>query len=479
MTELSPVRFKEQAAAALKDAPLQRAPGNMRGGFIEKRRKAAEKLPEFEALRDEGVAIKNHTLAHLDLYLEAWEKKVVEGGGQVHWARDSGEARRIVLDICRSADARTVTKGKSMIGEEMHLNPFLEAEGIEPVETDLGEYIIQLRHETPSHIIAPAIHVNRDQIAEAFREHHADLPPDRPLEEGPDLLAEARTQLRERFIAADVGITGANFLVAETGSSIIVTNEGNGDLTQTLPRVHIVLASLEKVVPTLEDATTLMRLLARSATGQEMSVYTTVSTGPRRDGDPDGPEEYHVILLDNGRSALYGTEFQEVFRCIRCGACLNHCPVYGAIGGHAYGTVYPGPIGKVLSPALMGIDKAGTLPNASSFCGRCEEVCPMRIPLPKLMRHWREAEFGGKHNPAPVRWGLGLWAWAVRRPALYRFGARFAIAGMAFLGRKRGHLRSLPLAGGWTAHRNLPAPQGGTFHDLWRRRNASGRRADR
>ena len=470
MTALSPARFSEQAAAALRDEPLQRALGNMRVGFIEKRRKAADKLPEFEALRDQGVAIKNHTLAHLDLYLEAYERKVVEAGGHVHWARDAEEARQCVLKICRDAGARTVTKGKSMIGEEMHLNPFLEANDIEPVETDLGEYIIQLRHETPSHIIAPAIHVNKEQVADAFREHHTGLPPDRRLDEGPDLLAEARTELRERFIEADVGITGANFLIAETGSSIIVTNEGNGDLTQTLPRVHIVLASLEKIVPTLEDATTLMRLLARSATGQEMSVYTTVSTGPRRSGDMDGPEAYHVILLDNGRSSLYGTEFQDVFRCIRCGACLNHCPVYGAIGGHAYGTVYPGPIGKVLSPALMGIDKAGKLPNASSFCGRCEEVCPMRIPLPKLMRHWREEEYDRKLNPAPVRWGLGLWAWAVRRPALYRFGARFAIAGMAFLGRKRGHLRSLPMAGGWTAHRNLPAPQGGTFHDLWRKR---------
>ena len=479
MTALSPARFSEQAADALKDAALQRALGNMRVGFIEKRRKAADKLPEFEDLRDQGVAIKDHTLAHIDLYLEAYEKKVVEAGGQVHWARDAEEARQSVLKICRDAGARTVTKGKSMIGEEMHLNPFLEANDIEPVETDLGEYIIQLRHETPSHIIAPAIHVNMEQVADAFREHHTGLAADRRLDEGPDLLAEARAELRDRFIEADVGITGANFLIAETGSSIIVTNEGNGDLTQTLPRVHIVLASLEKVVPTLEDATTLMRLLARSATGQEMSVYTTVSTGPRRASDMDGPEAYHVILLDNGRSSLYGTEFQDVFRCIRCGACLNHCPVYGAIGGHAYGTVYPGPIGKVLSPALMGIDKAGKLPNASSFCGRCEEVCPMRIPLPKLMRHWREEEYDRKLNPAPVRWGLGLWAWAVRRPALYRFGARFAIAGMAFLGRKRGHLKSLPMAGGWTAHRNLPAPQGATFHDLWRKRKAGRQRAGR
>ncbi len=473
MSAGAPARFAQRAAAALADESLQRALGNMRIGFIEKRRKAAAALPEFEALRDRGVAIRNHTLAHLDLYLEAFERQVLDAGGHVHWARDAAEARQRVLDICRAADARTVTKGKSMIGEEIDLNPFLEAGGIEPVETDLGEYIIQLRRETPSHIIAPAIHVNREQVADAFRAHHTGLPPDRRLDDGPDLLAEARNELRDRFVEADVGITGANFLIAETGSAIIVTNEGNGDLTQTLPRVHIVLASLEKIVPTLEDATTLIRLLARSATGQEMSVYTTVTTGPRRPDDAEGPDEFHIVLLDNGRSRLYGTDFQEVFRCIRCGACLNHCPVYGAIGGHAYGTVYPGPIGKVLSPVLMGIDRAGALPNASSFCGRCEEVCPVRIPLPGLMRRWREEEFARRTGPPTARRGLRLWAFAVRRPALYRLGARLAIAALARLGRRRGHLRSLPLAGGWTAHRDLPAPQGGTFHDLWRRRAAA------
>jgi len=473
MNEASPRRFNEQAAAALQDLPLQQALGNMRIGFVQKRRAAADKLPEFEDLRDEGLAIKNHTLDHLDLYLEAFEEKVTAQGGHVHWAKDAEEARQIVLKICRDADAKTVTKGKSMIGEEIHLNPFLEKNGIEPVETDLGEYIIQLRDETPSHIIAPAIHVNKEQVADSFREHHTHLPAGRALEDRADILAEARSELRDRFIAADVGITGANFLIAETGTSVIVTNEGNGDLTQTLPRVHIALASLEKVVPTLEDATTLLRVLARSATGQEMSVYTTFSSGPRRPDDLDGPEEYHVVLLDNGRSALYGTDFQEVFRCIRCGACLNHCPVYGAIGGHAYGSVYPGPIGKVLSPALMGIGEAGKLPNASSFCGRCEEVCPMRIPLPKLMRHWREEEFDRKLNPARARWGLKLWTFAARRPGLYRFGTRLAMGVLAWRGRRRGHFRSLPAAGGWTRHRNLPAPQGGTFQDQWRKRQAS------
>ncbi|MHA1569973.1 MAG: lactate utilization protein B, partial [Alphaproteobacteria bacterium] len=371
--------FKQNARRALADASLQRALGLMRTGFIGRRAAAAARLPEFDDLRDHARRIKDHTLAHLDFYLERYERKVVETGGTVHWARTAEDARQAVLGICRLVGARTVTKGKTMIGEEIAINDFLEENGIVPVETDLGEYIIQLRREPPSHIIAPAIHVNRDEVALAFRAHHGELDPARALDDGPSLLAEARGQLRDKFLAADVGITGANFLIAESGTSVIVTNEGNGDLTQTLPRVHIVLASIEKVVPTIEDSCTILRVLARSATGQEMSVYNTFSTGPRRRGDLDGPEQYHVVLLDNGRAALLGGEFQDILRCIRCGACLNHCPVYGAVGGHAYGWVYPGPMGAVLDPGLLGIKAAGHLPNASSFCGRCEEVCPMGI----------------------------------------------------------------------------------------------------
>ncbi len=285
--------------------------------------------------------------------------------------------------------------------------------------------------------------------------------------EARQLCDEARAVLRPRFLAADVGITGANFLVAETGSSIIVTNEGNGDLTQTLPRVHIVMTSLEKLVPTLEDATTLLRLLARSATGQEFSSYTTVSTGPRRPGDLDGPEQYHVVLLDNGRSALLGSEFQDMLRCIRCSACMNHCPVYAAVGGHAYGWVYSGPMGAVLTPSLLGVAEAGHLPNASTFCGRCEEVCPVKIPLPKMMRHWREREFAAKLNPPVYRAGLSLWAWVARRPVLYHALVELASRALGWLGRDRGRFRSLPLANGWTAVRDMPAPEGRSFHSLW------------
>ena len=388
--------------------------------FAGRRAAAAERLPEFEALRDSARAIKDHTLAHLDLYLEAYERKVVESGGHVHYAEDAEAARKIVVDLCKGLGAKSVTKGKSMISEEIGLNEAIEAAGMEAVETDLGEYIIQLRGETPSHIIAPAIHVTARDVEEDFRKAHRDLPPDRDLSQPEQLLAEARGVLRAKFLAADVGITGANFLIAETGTSVIVTNEGNGDLTQILPRAHIVIASIEKIVPTLEDAAQLLRVLARSATGQDASVYTTFSTGPRRPGDPDGPAEYHVVILDNGRSSMLGGEFEDMLRCIRCGACMNHCPVYQAVGGHAYGWVYPGPMGAVLTPSLIGVAEGGQLPNASTFCGRCEEVCPVRIPLPKMMRHWREREFERGLSPAPARAGLRFWAFFARRPTLYR-----------------------------------------------------------
>ncbi|WP_112663724.1 LutB/LldF family L-lactate oxidation iron-sulfur protein [Microvirga flavescens] len=462
-------QFKENAARALSDTQLQRALGNVKQGFIDKRRKAVENLPEFEALRDSARDIKNHTLRHLDLYLEAYEAKVKASGGQVHFARDAEEARAIVLSLCREANARTVTKGKSMIAEEIGINEHLEANGVTPIETDLGEYIIQLRHELPSHIIAPAVHLNASQVEQDFRRVHKDLDPNRDLSQPVQLLTEARTVLRERFLAADVGITGANFLVAETGTSVIVTNEGNGDLTQILPKTHIVLASIEKVVPTLEDVSQILRVLARSATGQEMSVYTTFSTGPRRSSDADGPENYHVVLIDNGRSAMLGTSFEEMLRCIRCGACMNHCPIYHAVGGHAYGWVYPGPMGAVLTPSLIGVDQAGHLPNASTFCGRCESVCPVRIPLPKLMRHWRDREFEHHLSPATFRSGLAFWGFFAKRPALYRLVTRAAMASLGWAGRSKGRFNWLPLAKGWTKSRDFPAPQGETFQARWKR----------
>jgi L-lactate dehydrogenase complex protein LldF len=462
--------FKENVKAALADVQLQQALGHVRAGFIEKRANAVAALPEFEQLRDNARDIKNHTLEHLDLYLEAFEEKVREQGGAVHYAETGQQARELIFGICRRLGARTVTKGKTMIAEEIGLNEYLAEHGVEPVETDLGEYIIQLRDEPPSHIIAPAVHLTKAQVEEDFRRVHTSLAPDRDLSEPVSLLNEARGVLRERFLAADIGITGANFLIAETGTSVIVTNEGNGDLTQILPRVHIVLASVEKITPTLNDASQILRLLARSATGQDMSAYTTFSSGPRREGDPDGPDEYHVVILDNGRSAMLGSEFEDMLRCIRCGACMNHCPVYQEVGGHAYGWVYSGPMGAVLTPTLVGVDKAGHLPNASTFCGRCEAVCPMKIPLPKMMRHWREREFERHLSPATYRYGLGLWAFFAKRPRLYQRWTGIAMRMLGNLGWRKGRFRFLPLAGGWTKYRDLPAPEGKTFQEMWSER---------
>ena len=470
--------FKDNVDEALKKENLKIAMRRLETTIGPSRLAARDRLPEFDALCDQARDIKDHTLANLDAYLENYEAKVRDHGGHVHWCATPEQARQKILDLCRAADAKTVTKGKSMIAEEIGLNDFLEAHDIEPIETDLGEYIIQLAGEPPSHIIAPAVHMTKEDVADLFFEKHQvyDLP---RREEPRELVDDARKILRPKYGAADVGITGANFLIAETGSSIIVTNEGNGDLTQSLPKTHIVVASLEKVVPTLADVTTILRVLARSATGQEFSTYTTFSTGPRRDGDLDGPENYHVVLLDNGRSAMLGGEFRDMLRCIRCGACMNNCPVYGSIGGHAYGWVYVGPMGAVLTPSLIGLENAHDLPNASSFCGRCEEVCPMRIPLPKLMRLLREQAFGEKLAPARERWAMRMWAALATRPRLYRTLSEAAARVLGNLGWRRGAFRYLPFASGWLAGRDLPAPEGRTFHSLWQERSRLAARSSR
>ena len=358
-----------------------------------------------------------------------------------------------------------------MVSEEMGLNAALEAKGHTVVETDLGEYIIQLANEPPSHIIAPAVHKTRDQISDLFHDEHPKYGLNKRLTEVPDLVNEARQVLRDKFLNSDIGITGANFLIAETGSTVIVTNEGNGDLSQILPRVHIVTASIEKVVPTLNDTVTLLRLLGRSATGQEMSTYTTFSTGPKRANDRDGPEEFHVVLLDNGRSKVLGSEFQDILRCIKCGACLNHCPVYGAIGGHAYGWVYSGPMGSVLTPLIIGLENSYDLPNACSLNGRCAQVCPMSIPLPDLLRQHRfNAHQRGLTN-SRTKLGLKAWAYFATRPKLYGKVTSLAAKTLALLGGSRGVLRKAPLASGWTSVRDLPVPQGGTFQKQWKKTN--------
>ena len=460
--------FKSGARIALGNQPLQKALGFMKTtGFPAKRLAAVQRLPEFEALREEGRTIKDRTLKHLDFYLETFEANVIATGGHVHWCRTAAEACETILKICRALDAKTVTKGKSMVAEEIALNEYLEKHGITPVETDLGEYIIQLRHEPPSHIIAPAIHLVKEQVAETFRAAHTDRDPDRPLNDGRILCDEARAELRQKFLAADVGITGANFLIAETGSSIIVTNEGNGDLTQTLTKAHIVVASLEKVVPTLEDLSTLNRVLPRSATGQEISNYFSILTGPKAPQDADGPAHMYVILVDAGRTGLLGGEMESMLSCIRCGACMNHCPVYRTVGGHAYGWVYPGPMGSVLTPAYVGLENALDLPQAATLCGACEAVCPVRIPLPELLRGLREKQTERGLRPWTERAGLGLWAWAARRPAVYALLSKIGVRLLRTMGGARGRIGRLPLGAGWTLMRDMPAPEGRTFRELY------------
>jgi L-lactate dehydrogenase complex protein LldF len=460
--------FSERAGHALHDANLQKALRKFKSQFVEKRALQVSLMPEFEVLREHAAAIKNEVLANLDTWLERYTAAVEAVGGTVHFATDAAEAREIILDICKRAKAKTICKGKSMVSEEIALNPALEAAGYDVVETDLGEYIIQLAKEPPSHIIAPAIHKTKEQVADLFEAHH----PGRPREETvAGLVGEARVALREKFFRCDVGITGGNFLVAETGSSVIVTNEGNGDLSQTLARVHIVTSGIERVIPTLDDLSVFLRLLARSATGQDTECYTTISTGPRRAGDPDGPEEYHVVLLDNGRSKMLGGAFHEMLRCIRCGACMNHCPVYGSVGGHAYGWVYPGPMGSILTPLFNGLAENYDLPNACTLNGRCQTVCPVKIPLSGLIRTLRAEQARLGLRPAGERRAIAAWGWVARHPGLYH--ALEKLGGRLLRARAggKGHIGALPgPAAAWTQVRDMPAPEGPSFLEQWRTR---------
>ena len=467
--EVRSPQFKSSSKNALLNEDLQAALHKARGGFVDKRKDAVDELKEFEDLRSRAVAIKNKVLTNLDTYLEQYEASVTKAGGHVHWASTPEQGVEIILEICKKANAQIVTKGKSMIGEEMDLNTAMEKQGIEVVETDLGEYIIQLAEESPSHIIAPAIHKTRDQITDLFHEHHAKYGLTERVVEVETIVNEARTVLREKFMKADVGITGANFLLAESGSSILVTNEGNGDLTSTMPRVHIVTASIEKVIPSIRELPTFLRLLGRSATGQEMSSYTSIYGGPVSADSMNEAKEYHVVMLDNGRSKMLEGEFWEMLRCIRCGACMNHCPVYQSVGGHAYGWVYPGPMGSVWTPLLVGLQNAANLPNACTLNGRCQEVCPVKIPLPKLLRTLRMQIFERGLTDWKTR--LGLWAWKSMSvcPPMYRLGMNINAFVLSRMGRREGSLKKIPFGSGWTDQRDFPAPSGkATFVSQWK-----------
>jgi L-lactate dehydrogenase complex protein LldF len=462
--ELESHRFKQLAANSLRNAQLQRALQRLQERFVDERARALADLDNAEGLREAGTQIRAHTLDHLDTYLEQFERAARAAGGEVHWAEDAEDANRLLLEIAARHNVRRVAKSKSMVTEECSVNDALEHQGIEVIETDLGEYILQLAHEPPSHIVAPVVHKSKEQIADLFAKHHGT-----PRKtEIPDLCREARERLRPAFLNADMGISGANFLIAETGSAVIVTNEGNGRLVTTLPRVHVAITGIEKVVPTLEDVAVLLRLLPRYATGQSITNYVSLLTGTRRAGDRDGPEHCHIILVDNGRSRLLGSELHDMLRCIRCGACMNHCPVYQNIGGHSYGWVYPGPMGSVLTPAFAGLAQTRDLPFASTLCGACAVVCPVKIPLPDLLRKLRERQTAERLRPLSERLALRAWAALARRPRLYGIAASIIARTLKWIGGRDGVIHRLPGAGGWTEGRDLPAPEGRTFRALYR-----------
>jgi len=467
--------FPARVRAGLSDATLRDSLREMEAARSHMYRLAFDELDDPQALKDAATEARTEALQHLGAYLTEFERKVEQLGGHVHWAQDADEANDIVSRLCEAVNAHSVTKSKSMVTEEIELGAALEKQGLEVIETDLGEYIIQLRGEAPSHITAPALHVSIPQVIDAFNEHH-EVERDAPLENTDQLLAEARAVLRDKFLNADVGITGANFLIAATGGVVIVTNEGNADLTANLPDTHIVVTGIEKVVRDFDRASDLLHILPRAAVGQRLTNYTSVIHGPRAADADGGPRNFHVVLVDNGRSAMLDTEFEPMLRCIRCAACLNHCPVYTAIGGHAYGSVYPGPMGAVLSPQLAGLEDSRHLPNASTLCGRCADVCPVGIPIPQLLRNWRTREFARHLRPSPERWGLNFWAWLHRYAVLYRLVQSGTVkllrvyAGAAACAR--GWISRLPWLGrGWTAHRDFPVPPKQTFQSQWAERD--------
>lgn len=424
----------------------------------------------LQALRDQAAAIRAYSLTNLPTLLEQLEQRLQGNGIQVHWAETPQQANQVIADILAAANCHSVVKGKSMVSEETNLNAYLEALGIEVLESDLGEFIIQLAHEPPSHIVAPAIHKNRREVAELFQRYYPELPYTEDIEQ---MTLAARRILRDKFAHADAGISGVNFAVAETGTLCLVENEGNGRLSTTAPRVHIAITGIEKVVARLADIPPLLEILTKSATGQPITTYFNMISRPRQPGELDGPEAVHLVLLDNGRTQIrQDPELIDTLRCIRCGACINHCPVYVQMGGHAYGTVYPGPIGTVLEPQRLGLDQLGTLTSACSLCGACGEVCPVRIPLPKLINRLRAEAVGaipaddsalrgrGALRKSGEAWAWHLWQRLYSHPRLYRCFTWLVTRLRMFAPR-----RLEP----WTGYRSAPHPAARTLHELARR----------
>ena len=461
--QIASMHFKERAHDNMGNAQLQGNLQKIKGKFVAKRRESLVELDDFEATREAARAIRQRALDRLDVWLEIFERNATARGATVLWAETPDEVNKHVLDIAKRHGVHKTIKSKSMVSEESALDRAIEASGGQVVETDLGEYILQINnYEPPSHIIGPALHKSKEEVSDLFAKVHGTSRKTGIAE----LCLEARGVLRSHYLTAEMGISGGNFFVAETGSVVLVTNEGNATLTTTLPKVHVAISGIEKIVPTLEDVATLMRLLPRSATGQSISNYVDILTGIKGEGEFNGAEHMYFILVDAGRSGVLAGELKEALRCIRCGACMNHCPVYQNVGGHSYGWVYPGPIGSVLTPAYIGIENALDLPQASTLCNQCGVVCPVKIPLPDLLRKLREHQFERDLRPWYERAGLRAWSWLASRPALYALATRIGVRLLSWMGGRERLIHRLPLGGGWTDARDMPAPAGKTFREL-------------
>ena len=425
-------------------------------------------LPDSDALRTLAGQIKQHTLDHLDFYLEQFIANVERNGGHVYFAADGPHARRIILDIAATAGCSRCIKSKTMVSEEINLAHALELAGMDVVETDLGEFIVQISHDRPSHLVAPIVHKDRASIARLFSEYFGT-----PYNDDPQSLTmQARKYLRDKFRTSDFGMTGGNFLVAETGQVCCVENEGNQRQSITTPRVLVSLVGIEKVVPRMADLAVMLKLLARSATGQPITIYTNIFGGPRLPDEKDGPEEFHLVLIDNGRTEILASEeYRETLRCIRCGACLNACPIYRKIGGHAYGSVYPGPIGALITPLFQGLGNFKDLPQASSLCGACYEACPVKINIPRHLINLRR-DISQQHLNSPIeRMVYRLWAWALRSPFLYATIGTLQKWDLRRRAKGSGWVAEMPsIAAGWTQVRDMPAPAAKTFHQRWKER---------
>ncbi len=455
--------FKKRYARALKDEFLQQALERATTRFRIGRSLALGEVEDLEALRNLGKDIKDNALAQLDVNLGALADRVESAGGKVCWASTAEEARKYITDLASQKGVKLAVKSKSMTTEEIDLNEALAEAGVEAVETDLGEYIIQLAGEKPSHLLAPAIHKTKEQVAELFsRKLGEDYPSDISI-----LTQAARKSLRGKFLAADMGISGGNFAVAETGTVVVITNEGNGRLVTSLPPIHVAVVGIEKVIPALSDLAVLLKLLIPSAAGQKISSYVTMVSGPRKEGELNGPREFHLVLLDNGRSQILGSEYRQALRCLRCGACLNVCPVYAKIGGHAYGWVYPGPIGAVLTPLYKGLKKHRDLPHASTLCGACLEVCPVMIDIPEMLLKLRRDEAEQKQGSLRERLAFKAWGYGVASAGKYNFFSKLARAFQSpFV--KDGKVTRLPFpVSGWAKEKEFPPLIKKSFRERW------------